>query len=169
MNPLILDAISRRRSIRKFKPCQIPKEHLESMLEAAMMAPSAINLRPWEFVVVEDMETRIAITKIQPYTKFLPNASLAVIVCARPAAKSASGNDFWPQDCAAATENFLLQAQHLGYGTCWCALYPLEARMDAMKELLQVDSMPFSIIALGLPDESPAPCGFYDPERVKFI
>ena len=48
------DAIRARRSIRKYKKgTVIPKEHIHQMLEAAMMAPSACNTRPWEFVVVE--------------------------------------------------------------------------------------------------------------------
>lgn len=52
-------AIRARRSIRKFKPgASIPRPDVEAMLEAAMMAPSARNLRPWEFFVVENPELK---------------------------------------------------------------------------------------------------------------
>ena len=49
----VTEAIRNRRSIRKFQQgVQIPQEDLDLILEAAMMAPSARNTRPWEFVVV---------------------------------------------------------------------------------------------------------------------
>ena len=50
-----LETIRSRRSIRKYKPgVEIPNEDIKQILEAAMMAPSACNTRPWEFVVVKD-------------------------------------------------------------------------------------------------------------------
>ena len=53
----VTEAIRNRRSIRKFQQgVQIPQEDLDLILEAAMMAPSARNTRPWEFVVVENRE-----------------------------------------------------------------------------------------------------------------
>ncbi|MFQ9638832.1 MAG: nitroreductase family protein [Eisenbergiella sp.] len=59
------DAIRSRRSIRKYKKGSvIPKEHIRLLLEAAMMAPSACNTRPWEFVVVESEEIQEKITAI---------------------------------------------------------------------------------------------------------
>ena len=79
------EAIRARRSIRKYqKGAIIPKEHIEQMLEAAMMAPSACNRRPWEFVVVKKPEVLEQIMEIHPYTQMLKTASLAVVVCGRP-------------------------------------------------------------------------------------
>ena len=66
------DAIRSRRSIRKYKKGSvIPKEHIRLLLEAAMMAPSACNTRPWEFVVVESEEIQEKITAIHPHTQML--------------------------------------------------------------------------------------------------
>ena len=62
----------------------IPKEHVEMILEAAMMAPSACNRRPWEFVVVENREILAQIMEIHPHTQMLRTASLAIVVCGRP-------------------------------------------------------------------------------------
>ncbi len=45
-------AIQERRSIRAFKPDPIPKEKIEEVLKLAHLAPSAINLQPWEFIIV---------------------------------------------------------------------------------------------------------------------
>jgi nitroreductase len=48
----LLKAIGERKSVRAFKPDSIPKERIEEILKLTIHAPSAINLQPWEFVVV---------------------------------------------------------------------------------------------------------------------
>ena len=119
------DVIRERRSIRKFKKgAPIPQEHVHKILEAAMMAPSACNSRPWEFVVVESSKVKQQILEAHPYTQMLATASLAIIVCGRPDLQEGLSKGYWPQDCAAATSTMLLQAAELGYGTCWCGCYP---------------------------------------------
>ncbi|MDR2018847.1 MAG: nitroreductase [Syntrophobacterales bacterium] len=52
----LFDAINERRSIRAFKPCPVPRERIEEIINLALMAPSAINLQPWEFTVIMDEE-----------------------------------------------------------------------------------------------------------------
>ena len=71
-----IQAIRARRSIRKFKPGgAIPKADLEQMLEAAMLAPSACNTRPWEFYVVENPEVKARLSASHPYAKMLLQAA----------------------------------------------------------------------------------------------
>lgn len=61
------EALRARRSVRKFKQgVKIPSEHLRLRLEAAMMAPSAVNSRPWEFYVVERRETLERLMQAHP-------------------------------------------------------------------------------------------------------
>ena len=117
----ISEGIRGRRSIRKYQEgAVIPREDFEKMLEAAMMAPSAQNLRPWEFLVVTNRELMEAITEVSPYTQMLKTASAAIVVCGLPKVQEGRCGAFWPQDCGAAIENLLLEAEALGYGTCWC-------------------------------------------------
>jgi len=52
----LLKAMDERKSIRAFKPDPIPKERLEEILRLTVHAPSAINLQPWEFIVVTGEE-----------------------------------------------------------------------------------------------------------------
>jgi nitroreductase len=52
----LVKAMNERKSIRAFKPDPIPKERLEEILKLTVHAPSAINLQPWEFVVVTGEE-----------------------------------------------------------------------------------------------------------------
>ena len=165
------EAIRARRSVRKYLPGQtIPQDHVNQMLEAAMCAPSACNSRPWEFVVVENPEIRKQITQIHPHCRSLPDAAMAIVVCGLPEAlPTAPGEGFWPQDCAAATQNILLEATELGYGTCWCGVYPDRERAAALAKLIQVTSTPVSMILVGVPAETPAQRGHFDPDRVRTL
>lgn len=161
------EAIKQRRSIRKYVPgSEVSQEQVKSLLEAAMLAPSARNKRPWEFLVVRDREKLNGIMEIHEYTKMLETASLAIVVI---------GLDDWevkffPQDCGAATQNILLQAVSMGLGTCWCAVYPNEKRVDLFKKLLGIEKgIPYNVIAVGVPDEQPESRGFYDEKKIRYI
>ena len=165
-----LETIRSRRSIRKYQAgAAVPKEDLKQILEAAMMAPSACNTRPWEFAVVENRDLLDAIMKVHPYVSMLKTASLAIIVCAKPEVQEGICPGYFPQDCGAATQNILLSAKALGYGTCWCGVYPNEERVKVVKEIIGVDSTPFAVVALGVADEEPAARGYYDESRVKWL
>lgn len=166
----VTEAIRARRSIRKYKSdFEIPQSDIDLMLEAAMMAPSAGNSRPWEFVVIKSKEKREAITEIHQYAKMLPDASLAIAVCGRPDLQPGILDGFWPQDCGAAVQNLLLQATALGYGTVWCGVYPVQDRVDGVSRILGITSVPVAVIAIGKSDEQPKAHGFYDSERVKYV
>jgi len=52
----MIKAIHERKSIRAFRPDPIPKEKIEAVLNLAIHAPSAINLQPWEFIVLTGEE-----------------------------------------------------------------------------------------------------------------
>ena len=165
-----LETIRSRRSVRKYKEgADIPKEDLKQILEAAMMAPSACNTRPWEFVVLQDRDKLNALMKVHPYVSMLRTASLAIIVCAKPEVQEGICPGYFPQDCGAATQNILLAAKALGYGTCWCGVYPNEERIKAVQEVLGIDCKPYNVIALGVADEEPAARGFYDESRVTWM
>ena len=168
-----LEAIKNRRSIRRYvKGAVIPDEDIRQMLEAAMLAPSAKNCRPWEFTVIKNRDMMQKIMDISPYTKMMETASLAIVVCGRPMDQEGRCGAFWPEDCGAAIENLLLCALELGYGTCWCGLYPSdEGRYEAMAKLIGTDEgvIPMAVIAVGVADEEPAQRGYYDESRVKIL
>ena len=164
------DAIRGRRSIRKYKEgLVIPDEDMHTILEAAMMAPSARNTRPWEFFVVTNREILEKFTEAHPYTTMLRTASAAIVVCGRPDLQEGVCAGYWPQDCGAAIENLLLQAKALGYGTCWCGCYPSMDRVQKLQEILQTKSIPVSIVAIGTADETPAARGYFDTARVTYL
>ncbi|MCL2837793.1 MAG: nitroreductase family protein [Oscillospiraceae bacterium] len=164
------EAIKNRRSIRKFKVDKlVTKEQLNQMLEAAMLAPSACNARPWEFVAVTKRSVLDEIARIHPYAKMCETATAAIVVVATP--KDEFSAEFFPQDCGAATQNILLEAAAMGLGTCWCGIYPIEDRKAHFCELLSIaeEKIPFCIIAIGYPDEEPEARGFFEEAKVTYI
>jgi len=166
----VSEAIRKRRSIRKYKEnVEIPEEHIKMILEAAMMAPSACNTRPWEFVVIKSKEVREMIAEKHRYARHMKGASLGIVVCAKPEIQEGQISEgFYPQDCGAAVQNILLQSLELGYGTCWCGLYPVERTINKFKDILDIKSVPFALIVLGVPDEEPMQRGFYDETLVSY-
>lgn len=159
--------IFERRSIRKYTDAPISEADLEKLLRAAMQAPSAVNQQPWEFAVLTDKETMLKVLEFHPYSTPLKTAACAIVVCMKKPASDALA-PYRIQDCAAATQNILLEATHLGLGAVWMGVYPDEKRVNGTRELLGApeDITPFCIIAVGHPAEQPAPADRYDAARV---
>jgi len=161
-----VDTIRNRRSIRKYTAQPVPQELVTRLLEAAMSAPSAGNEQPWEFIVITDREVLQAITKVHPYSQMLKEAPLAVLVCGNLEREKYPG--FWIEDCSAATENILLEAENIGLGGVWLGVYPHDERVKGIAELLGLPSsvVPLSLVALGYPAEKKPPAERFDPSRV---
>ncbi|MDR1667849.1 MAG: nitroreductase family protein [Bacteroidales bacterium] len=168
----VTEAIKRRKSIRSYKAAApVTDEQIKLLLEAAMLAPSACNMRPWEFAVIRNRELLEKITALHPYTAMLKTASAAIIVLADLELKNNISEGFFPQDCGAATQNILLQAVDLGLGTCWCGVYPKEDKVEAFRKLLDLPQnlVPFNVIALGVPNEEDGSRGFYEETKVRWF
>jgi len=162
-------AIRLRRSIRKYKKDKpVTKEQLKGMVEAAMLAPSARNSRPWEFIVVTKREALDKINEIHPHAP-IETATAAIVVVAIPQEGLPEG--FFPQDCGAATQNILIEAVEMGLGACWCGIYPREERMESFASLFNIPKpkLPFCVITIGYPDEAPDARGFFEESKVSYI
>jgi nitroreductase len=167
----VAEIIAKRRSIRSYKPgIEVSDEQIRNVLEAAMLAPSACGMRPWEFIVVRDRAKLDAIHAIHPFTGMLKTAAAAIIVVANTEIRNEISGDCIPQDCAAATENILLQAVAEGLGTCWCGIFPKPEHVAGFSELFGLDDshVPFNVIALGVPDEQEGSRGFYEEAKVRW-
>ena len=160
------DPVLSRRSIRKYTDEPVDDATVERLLRAAMAAPSAGNQQPWHFVVLRDRETRRAITGFHPYARMLPDAPVAVLVCGDPS--SGKWPQMWEQDCSAATENLLIEAEHLGLGAVWLGVHPLVERVEGIRALLGIPDgiVPLAIVAFGWPAERKEPADRYDAARV---
>jgi len=164
------EIIEKRRSVRKFqnnKP--LTREQIDQLLGAAMLAPSARNTRPWEYIVITKREVLNDIARVSEYSKMCETAAAAIIVVALPQTEGPVG--YFSQDCAAATENILLEAVSQGLGACWCGIYPREERVAGIRDLFKIPEpkIPFNVIAIGYPAEAPAQKGFFDTSKVTYI
>ncbi|MBK5253339.1 MAG: nitroreductase family protein [Peptostreptococcaceae bacterium] len=163
-----MDAILNRKSIRKYKDIKVSDEIIEELLRAGMQAPSAVNEQPWEFVVLRDKEIVKKITKVNPYSQMLLNTDVAIVVCGNVEKEIVKG--LWVQDCSAATENILLAAEDKGLGAVWLGIYPLDDRVNAIKELLNLPDfiIPLSIVPVGYPDEQREPTDRFNKTRIHY-
>ncbi|MCL2255996.1 MAG: nitroreductase family protein [Firmicutes bacterium] len=172
---MLNEIIKKRRSIRKYQQDgKVTDEQIKILLEAAMLAPSAVNSRPWEFIVIKNRKMLDLIAQNHPYAQMMKQASLAIMMTANPnALKGTKVEDleFWQHDCGAATQNILLQATHMGLGTCWCGLPSHGERIIGFKELFNIpdDRVPFCVIAIGVPEENFGSRGFYDETKVRWF
>ena len=164
----VLEAIKTRRSVRKFTDKPVSKKDIDTLLEAAMQTPSAGNQQPWEFIVIDDRKILDAIPEFHPYSKMLKESLIAILVCGKIDASKYCG--FWVQDCSAATQNILLAAHGLGLGAVWLGIYPLQERIDGIKDIFGFpgDIYPLSLIALGYPDEKKEVKIRYNKEKVRY-
>jgi nitroreductase len=161
-----VQAVLGRRSIRRYEARQVEDGFLLTLLEAAMNAPSAGNEQPWHFMVIRDRSILDSIHSIHPYSEMLPEASVAIIVCADPTL--AKYPDYWIQDCSASTENILVAAHALGLGAVWLGVYPVEDRVRRIQALLGMPEhvIPFSLIPAGYPAEIKPPANRYSESRI---
>jgi nitroreductase len=161
-----IQTIRTRRSIRAFKPEPVPNETIQTILEAAMFAPSACNAQPWHFIVIDDRHLLDTIPTFHPYSKMLKEASLAVVVCADPRLEVVSG--YWVQDCSAATQNLLLAIHDCGLGGVWLGVYPDQERVKKVQNLLNMpeEIIPLCVVAAGWPAEEKAKEERFNLKRV---
>jgi nitroreductase len=154
----VLEAIKGRRSVRSFRPDPIPEKDLRTILEAAVMAPSAGNCQPWEFVIVREEERKRRLAEAAHGQDFIAEAPVVVVVCANVPRSSARygrrGEGLYCiQDTAAAVQNMLLTAHSLGYGTCWIGSFEDEEVARVVEAPRGV--RPVAVIPIGRPAEKP--------------
>jgi len=161
-----LEAILRRRSIRKYRPDPVEPAKVTKLLAAAMAAPSAGNEQPWHFLILTERARLDAIPEVHPYAQMLKEAPLAIVVCGDERLEKHTG--YWVQDCAAAVQNILVAATGLGLGSVWLGVHPREDRVRAVRSLLGVPAhvTPLAIVALGYGAEEKGPSERYNDERV---
>lgn len=147
-----MNLMQSRQSIRRYKEQKIEEALIQELLKSAMQAPSAKNQQPWEFIVVDDEQKLEKMSRVSKGSWPLEKAPLAIVTIATETDKSPHYKE---QDLSAATQNILLEAHKQGLGAVWIGCYPLEERTSVIKEVLSIPEPyePFSVIAIGYPDE----------------
>lgn len=164
-----LTTIHSRKSVRHYTGEPVSKRDLETLVKAGMAAPTAMDKRPWAFVIVTDKAVLDQLAEGSPHSKMIVSAKSAIVVCG-VLAKEPEGQarEFWVQDCSAATENILLAAEAMGLGAVWTGMYPSAERVGYVQKVLGIpkDVLPLNIIAVGYPTGEDRPKDKFDPVNI---
>ncbi len=132
----LMEALRTRRAVRAYTDEQIDNNLIHELIAAAILAPSAMNLQPWAFVVVRGSARLSALSdEAKRYTlanlpkdsplaghladkdfKIFHGAPALIVICATKDDRQSA------EDCCLAGENLMLAAHAKGLGTCWIGL-----------------------------------------------
>ena len=169
---VVLENIFARKSVRSYTDQPVSREQLDTLVRAAMAAPSGRDMRPWKFVVVDDAAVMDSLSRQLPYAKMLQEAAAAIVVCGDMSIVDKSGNPSvnWQFDCSAATQNLLLAAEAMGLGAVWTGVHPYEDRLAAVKRALILPEhiIPLNVIPFGYPKGEALPKDKYAAENIHY-
>jgi nitroreductase len=186
----VIETIKKRRSVRAYESKEIPRDVLNSIIEAGNEAPSAMNSQPWRFVVVEDSQSKkkllaAALPKAKKITEQVkdidPERYEAIkkryielpdpVYYSAPTIVFVIGNGIYSgHSCPLACENMMLAACSLGLGSCWVgfgAMVTDDPEVRRLLDLREGDSI-YGPILLGYPKAHPPRPPKKDP-RVKWV
>lgn len=152
----MLNRLFERRSIRKYKPTKLDNDTVQLLIKAALLSPSSRGLKPWQFIVVDDIEVLTQLASCKKGAGFLKSAALGIVILADPAV-----SDVWIEDTSIAATILHLTSNSLGLGSCWIQIRERQytdtetaeqyvRRTLGIPENLKVEA----IISIGYPDES---------------
>lgn len=157
---IVLENIFSRKSVRNFTDQIVSDSDLEQLVKVGMAAPTAGNKQPWHFIIVTDRSVLDEFADNLQYAKMLKQAPAAIVVCG-DTTKTFEGieEEYWIQDCSAASENILLAVESMGLGAVWTAFHPMLDRIALARKLLELPEhiKPLNIIAIGYPKGNTPP------------
>lgn len=147
-----LELVKKRCSIRKYAPTTVEPEKIDYILEAARLAPSAVNFQPWHLVLVQSDEGK---AKLQACygTEWFKKVPYCLIVCGdhKQSWKRGDQKDHMDIDVAIAAEHICLAAAEQGLGTCWVCNFNTELCREAFNIPEAVE--PVVLIPFGYPSD----------------
>lgn len=153
----LIDVMLKRRSTRKFNDEPVTKEELDKILQAALLAPTSMNRKPCNFMVVERKETLTDLANSKDHGADLINgADKAIVVVADTMVA-----DTWIEDSSIALTYMHLMATELGLGSCWVQIH-LRSKNgkdseELVRDILKIDDhyRIVGIMAFGHSDDIP--------------
>ncbi len=166
-----IEDIMTRTSVRSYSDKEVSSEQIDTLLRAAMAAPTAGNKQPWRFVVINERAILDSIGNNFGTMTMAKQASIAVIMCGDVTATfDGEGQGYWIQDVSAASENLLLAAHAMGLGAVWCGIYPMSERVQQFSQMLDLPEniIPMACICIGYPSGETTPKDKWKPEYIHY-
>jgi nitroreductase len=157
---VVTTVIKSRHSVRLFKPDPVDEHAVRDAIECARHAPTAMNLQPWLFGIVQDKKMLEAIAALTDHGKFIAQAPLCIAVFGEKKAK------YYLEDCCAATENLIIALQAQGIGSCWVA-GDKKAYAEPVRKLLNVPDE-YTLVSL-VPAGLPVDISIVQKKDLKFV
>lgn len=152
----LMKQIRKRYSVRSYQDRPVEKKKLDTVLDAARLAPSASNVQESRFVVVQDAGTRKKLVPAANNQAFVGEAPVVIACCATNTEKvMRCGQKAYPIDMAIAIDHMTLQAVEEDLGTCWIGSF----YEDQVKAILGIpdDVRVVELLTLGYPADKPKP------------
>ena len=149
VNMECIEALKTRRSVRAYTGEPVSREAIEDIVDCGRLAATAINIQPWEFVVVTGAQMLRAITAATDYGSFIAQAAACVVVLCRD-------TKYYLEDGCNASQNILVAARARGLGACWVAgdKKPYAEKIRKMVGAPETHKL-VSLLAIGYPAEEP--------------
>jgi nitroreductase len=151
-----LELIKQRYSVRAYKPDPVEDDKLQQVLDAARLAPSAVNRQPFQLIVLRTEGREAELRRIY-HRGWLSQAPLVICICGLPgkAWSRRDGQNYYHVDTAIAMDHLILAATDLGLGTCWVAAFDAAAAREVLG--LPDDVEPVAFTPLGYAADEPGP------------
>ena len=178
INNQIINAIHMRRSTRSFTEQQVEDEKLETLLDAAIWAPSGSNNQSWLFTAIQNKDILLELNELvrEGFQSWIPDDDYPAKHSAKASSQKEDYNFYYHAptliiasnkpyygnamaDCALALENIFLAAQSMGLGSCY---------INQLHWLRNDSKIRNFLFKLGIPKEhticSSAAIGYIDKE-----
>ena len=160
----VLELMRKRRSVREFTADDVDEDTLETLLDAASVAPSSLSRRPLHYVLIRDGAVKAKLAGALRVRPYIEQAPVVVVVCGDPKLSQT-----WELGASAAIENMLLAATSLGLGGVWVGPKGSTMWEESVHVLREATGIPkdidvLALVCIGHPAEEKAP---YEPGEKK--
>ena len=148
------ELIQKRYSVRAFRPLPVEDQKLNTILEAARLAPTAANRQPFKVIVITPKGREEGLRRVYDADWFV-TAPLILAVVGTPAESWSrrDGKNYNDVDAAIVMDHIVLQAADLGLGTCWIGAFDPQAARAVLG--LPSDAEPVAFTPLGYAADNP--------------
>ncbi len=162
----MIESIKKRRAIRQYLDEKVSDEKLNEIISAAMYAPSANALYPWDLIIIKNEENKEKLSKLTPWAIHLKEAPVVIAVIGHE-----KESPDWVEDCSIVAEHIWLEATNQGLGSCWVHIRGNDNAEKEVKELLKVpqDHRVLCLMPIGVPsmEESEHSEEDFDRSKIK--
>ena len=150
----IMETIQNRYSCRSYQNKPIEPEKLETLMEAARLAPSARNIQDWRFVIVTDAQTRRRLQQAAAGQVFVGQAPVVIAACSSTNKRmNLCGQPYSSINVSIALEHIALTATSLGLATCWIGSFKPQRVRQILNIPTHIEIV--ELMAIGYPADRP--------------